>query len=37
MKEWQDLKIGDVLSKIIGGGTPSKTIDEYWNGNIHWC
>lgn len=37
MKEWQDLKIGDVLSKIIGGGTPSKTIDEYWNGNIPWC
>lgn len=27
--------MGDV-AKIIGGGTPSTKIKEYWNGNINW-
>ncbi|PCJ53511.1 MAG: hypothetical protein COA73_15195, partial [Candidatus Hydrogenedentota bacterium] len=22
--------------KIISGSTPSRRIDEYWNGHIHW-
>jgi len=30
-------KLGDVLSEIIGGGTPSKAKPEYWNGNIPWA
>ena len=29
-------KIGDVC-EFIGGGTPSKKIDEYWNGDIPWA
>ena len=29
--------LGDVLEKIIGGGTPSKENKSYWNGSIPWC
>ncbi len=29
--------LGDVLEKIIGGGTPSKENKDYWNGSIPWC
>lgn len=36
-EKWEDVKIGDVLLKIVGGGTPSKDIDNYWNGDIFWC
>ncbi len=28
-------KLSDVMN-IIGGGTPKRSIKEYWNGNIHW-
>lgn len=34
---WEKVEIGDVVEKIIGGGTPSKSCPEYWNGNIPWC
>ncbi|VEP13478.1 Restriction modification system DNA specificity domain protein (modular protein) [Hyella patelloides LEGE 07179] len=34
---WQEFKIKDVLQKIIGGGTPSKSKPEYWNGSISWA
>ena len=30
-------KLGEVLDKIIGGGTPSKSEERYWNGNIPWA
>lgn len=30
-------KLGEVLDKIIGGGTPSKREESYWNGNIPWA
>ncbi|MDD7381709.1 MAG: restriction endonuclease subunit S [Bacillales bacterium] len=32
---WEQRKLKDV-AKIIGGGTPSTKIKEYWNGNINW-
>jgi len=32
--EWKKL---DIITKIVGGGTPRTNIDEYWdNGNIVW-
>ena len=34
-ENWKECKLGDV-SNIIGGGTPSTSIEEYWNGNINW-
>lgn len=32
---WDQLKLGEVAD-IIGGGTPSTSSKEYWNGNIDW-
>jgi len=34
-KCWKTYKFTDI-AEIIGGGTPSKKISEYWNGNIDW-
>ncbi len=33
--DWEDKKLGEVC-EIIGGGTPSTTIQEYWNGEFNW-
>lgn len=33
--EWEKKPLDDVVD-IVGGGTPSTAIDEYWNGNIDW-
>ena len=35
--KWERVEFNDVLEKIIGGGTPSKTVLDYWNGDIPWC
>lgn len=32
---WPTVKLGEVVN-IKGGGTPSKDIPEYWNGDIPW-
>ena len=32
---WNVVKIGDVC-EVVGGGTPSTKIDEYWDGDIPW-
>ncbi|MEW1746314.1 restriction endonuclease subunit S [Lactobacillus gasseri] len=32
---WEQRKLGEV-AEIVGGGTPSTNISEYWNGNINW-
>ena len=32
---WEQRKLGDV-SDIVGGGTPSTAITEYWDGDIDW-
>ncbi|MDD4218035.1 MAG: restriction endonuclease subunit S [Bacteroidales bacterium] len=37
MEGWKIMKLGCLLSKIIGGGTPSKNVSEYWDGDIPWC
>ena len=34
--EWEVARLGDVAEKFIGGGTPSTSNEEYWNGEIHW-
>ena len=33
--EWEERKLGEI-AEIIGGGTPSTTNEEYWNGEIQW-
>ena len=37
MMGWKEVELGDVLRKIIGGGTPSKANPLYWDGDISWC
>lgn len=32
---WKEVVLGDVVN-LIGGGTPKRSIDEYWNGDIPW-
>lgn len=33
--DWEKKRIGDIAD-IIGGGTPSTSISEYWDGDIDW-
>ena len=33
---WEQCELGKDIANIIGGGTPSTTNPEYWNGNIDW-
>ena len=35
-KKWPTDKVEAVCSNIYGGGTPSKSKEEYWNGDIPW-
>lgn len=32
--DWKEVQLKDVCEKIIGGGTPSKEVKEYFNGTI---
>ena len=33
---WKQMKVSDVSSEIIAGGTPSTARAEFWNGGIPW-
>ncbi len=33
--EWKEYRLGDI-AEIVGGGTPSTKIKEFWNGEIAW-
>ena len=33
---WEKCKLGEVAGKTYGGGTPSTSIEHFWNGNIAW-
>ncbi len=35
-KEWAVVKLGDISLDLLGGGTPSTSDTNYWNGNIPW-
>ena len=32
---WEQRKLGDIAD-ITGGGTPSTSNNDYWDGNINW-
>lgn len=34
---WIMKRLGDIIEKIIGGGTPSRSNHAYWGGNIPWA
>lgn len=33
---WEEKELGVDVAEIIGGGTPSTSISEFWNGDIDW-
>jgi type I restriction enzyme S subunit len=35
-EDWIVTKLGDVIEKIVGGGTPSRSNKEYWGNEIPW-
>lgn len=34
--EWEKKELGTDIAEIIGGGTPSTAISEFWDGDIDW-
>ena len=36
-ESWEWVRLGDILIEHVGGGTPSKKVPEYWDGDIPWC
>ncbi|OQX57527.1 MAG: hypothetical protein B5M52_07200 [Helicobacteraceae bacterium 4484_230] len=36
-EEWEVVRLDEVCSQIIGGGTPSKKNPVYWDGDIPWA
>lgn len=35
-EDWEEVELGEICN-FVGGGTPSKSNPEYWNGNIPWA
>lgn len=35
--DWSYVKLGEVVNKIVGGGTPSREFADYYTGNIPWA
>src|SRR5690625_1892396 len=33
--DWKEVQLS-LIANVIGGGTPSTSIEEYWNGEIDW-
>ena len=33
--DWEQRKLGE-LAEIVGGGTPSTSVESYWDGDIDW-
>ncbi len=33
---WEQRKLGEIVGSTYGGGTPSTSNEEYWNGPIPW-
>lgn len=33
---WKAIRFEDVVEKLIGGGTPSRKVEEYYDGGIPW-
>lgn len=34
--DWTTKRLGDVMERIVGGGTPSRSNPKYWGGQIPW-
>lgn len=36
MTEWKKVRLGDLCKNVYSGGTPRKSITEYYDGSIFW-
>ncbi len=36
-KSWEWCRLGDIILKVLGGGTPAKHAPDYWQGKIPWA
>ena len=36
MREWKEVKLGDVILHSCSGGTPKSNVSEYYDGEIPW-
>ena len=34
--DWEQRRLGDLVKKTYGGGTPKTSEEKFWNGNIPW-
>ena len=34
--DWEEKTLGEVGAKFLNGGTPSTSIEDFWNGDIPW-
>lgn len=34
---FQNKPLGSLISSHVGGGTPSRQVADFWNGNIPWA
>jgi type I restriction enzyme S subunit len=35
-RDWEAVRLKDISTDLVGGGTPSTACKEYWNGSIAW-
>ena len=36
-EDWCSSRFGDIIAKIVGGGTPKRDTPEFWGGDIPWA
>ena len=34
--EWELKRLGDAIEKLVGGGTPSRSVPAYWGAEVPW-
>ena len=37
LPDWQSCRLGDGIARVVGGGTPSRAVLDYWTGPFPWA